>query len=47
MWVFVFFGGNVINTELGDVGEGPEILDMRSERILGLHLGSVYVILFI
>ena len=31
-----------IYQELGDVGEGPDILDMRSERILGLRLGSYW-----
>jgi hypothetical protein len=31
-----------IYQELGDVEEGPDILDMRSERILGLRLGSYW-----
>jgi hypothetical protein len=47
---YIFSGFQVacfIYQELGDVREGPDILDMRSEGILGLHLGSLYVILFI
>lgn len=47
---YIFSGFQVacfIYQELGDVGEGPDILDMRSERILGLHLGPCIYLKFI